>query len=77
MALLDIFFNLVIKKYVVQYYDSFEEDGKLNIIMEYCDSGDLNDFLEKHKQTKHLLSENLVWKIFIKITGTEQMFLKH
>ena len=55
-------------KYVVQYYDSFEEDGKLNIIMEYCDSGDLNDFLEKHKQTKHLLSENLVWKIFIKIT---------
>ena len=55
-------------KYVVQYYDSFEEDGKLNIIMEYCDSGDLNDFIEKHKQTKHLLSENIVWKIFIKIT---------
>ena len=55
-------------KYVVKYYDSFEEDGKLNIIMEYCDNGDLNDFLERHKLTKHLLPENLVWKIFIKIT---------
>ena len=55
-------------KYVVKYYDSFEEDAKLNIIMEYCDNGDLNDFLERHKLTKHLLPENLVWKIFIKIT---------
>ena len=55
-------------KYVVKYYDSFEEDGKLNIIMEYCDNGDLNDFIERQKLTKHLLSENLVWKIFIKIT---------
>ena len=55
-------------KYVVKYYDSFEEDAKLNIIMEYCDNGDLNDFLERHKLTKHLLPENIVWKIFIKIT---------
>ena len=55
-------------KYVVKYYDSFEEEGKLNIIMEYCDNGDLNDFIERQKQTKHLLSENIVWKIFIKIT---------
>ena len=55
-------------KYVVKYYDSFEEDGKLNIIMEYCDNGDLNDFIERKKLTKHLLHENIVWKIFLKIT---------
>ena len=55
-------------KYVVKYYDSFEEDGKLNIIMEYCDNGDLNDFIERQKLTKHLLRENIVWKIFLKIT---------
>lgn len=24
--------------YVVQYYDSFIDEGKLNIVMEYCDS---------------------------------------
>ena len=55
-------------KYVVKYYDSFEDDGKLNIIMEYCDNGDLNDFIERQKLTKHLLHENVVWKIFLKIT---------
>ena len=55
-------------KYVVQYYDSFEEDYNLNIIMEYCDCGDLNEYIEKQKNTKHLLHENTIWKFFIKIT---------
>ena len=55
-------------KYVVKYYDSFEEDNNLYIVMEYCESGDLNDFIEKQKQTKHLLKENIIWNIFIKIT---------
>ena len=26
--------------------------------MEYCDNGDLNDFIERQKLTKHLLHEN-------------------
>ena len=55
-------------KYVVKYYDSFEEENNLNIVMEYCDSGDLNDFIENQKKTKHLLQENIIWKFFIKIT---------
>jgi len=55
-------------KYVVKYYDSFEEENNLNIVMEYCESGDLNDFIENQKKTKHLLQENIVWKFFIKIT---------
>ena len=42
-------------KYVVKYYNSFEEDGKLNNIMEYCGNGDLNDFIERKKLTNHLL----------------------
>ena len=55
-------------KYVVKYYDSFEEKDNLNIVMEYCNYGDLNEFLEKHKTTGHLLNENFIWKIFIKIS---------
>ena len=55
-------------KYVVKYYDSFEEENNLNIVMEYCESGDLNDFIENQKKTKHLLQENIIWKFFIKIT---------
>ena len=55
-------------KYVVKYYDSFEEEDKLNIVMEYCESGDLNDFIENQKKTKVLLKEEVIWKFFIKIT---------
>jgi serine/threonine protein kinase len=47
-------------KYVVKYYDSFEEENNLNIVMEYCESGDLNDFIENQKKTKHLLQENII-----------------
>ena len=54
--------------YVVKYYDSFEENNCLNIVMEYCDGGDLSLFLQKNKKTKLLLNEDLVWTLFLKIT---------
>jgi len=53
-------------KYVIKYYECFEKDNNLNIIMEYCDGGDLSKYIEKQKKLK--LSENTIWKIFIKIT---------
>ena len=54
--------------YIVRYYESFEEENNLNIVMEYCDGGDLSHFIEKNKETGKFLEENLVWNIFIKIT---------
>ena len=54
--------------YVVRYYDSFEENNSLNIVMEYCNGGDLSKFLDENKKTKILLKENLVWNLFLKIT---------
>ena len=54
--------------YVVKYYNSFEENNCLNIVMEYCDGGDLSAFLQKNKKTKILLKEDLVWTLFLKIT---------
>ena len=54
--------------FVVKYYDSFEENNNLNIVMEYCDGGDLSDFIEKNKKTKILLKEDLIWELFIKMT---------
>ena len=53
--------------YVVKYYDSFEEKNNLNIVMEYCDGGDLFQFIEEKKKTKHLLNESLIWELFIKM----------
>ena len=54
--------------YIVRYYESFEENNYLNIVMEFCDGGDLCEFLNKNKITKYLLKEDLIWNIFLKIT---------
>ena len=52
--------------YIVKYQDSFiDEEGRLNIVLEYCNEGDLHTYLEKRKE---YLSEDEVWKIFIQVT---------
>ena len=33
-------------EYIVKYYESFVEGINLNIIMEFCDGGDLSKFLD-------------------------------
>ena len=53
--------------YIVKYYESFEENNYLNIVMEYCDGGDLSEFISKNKSNHILLNEDLIWNIFIKI----------
>ena len=53
--------------YVVKYYDSFVEKNYLNIIMEYCDGGDLSQFIEEKKKSKHFLPEMQIWELFIKM----------
>lgn len=56
---------------IVKYYDSFIEDNsKVNIVMEYCEKGDLHKLLKKRKDpidpSKHkYLTENMVWNFFI------------
>ena len=63
--------------YVVKYYDSFEEKNYLNIVMEYCDGGDLYQYIEEKKKSKHLLQENQIWELFIKmIIGLSAMHKK-
>ena len=53
--------------YIVRYFESFEEKNNLNIVMEYCDGGDLDEFINKNKKTGYLLKEDIIWNIFIKI----------
>jgi NIMA (never in mitosis gene a)-related kinase len=60
--------------YIVRYYDSFiSNNSRVNIVMEYCDQGDLHKFLKKWKdltdETKNnYLTENSIWKFFIQIS---------
>ena len=56
-------------KYIVKYYDSFvDSDNNLNIIMEYCDSGDLNSFICNLKKENKYLTEKEIWHFFIQIS---------
>jgi NIMA (never in mitosis gene a)-related kinase len=51
--------------YIVTYYDSFIEDTMINIIMEYCQHGDLQSFIKR--QNGKAFIDNLIWKVFIQI----------
>ena len=57
--------------YIVKYFDSFISNNKrVNIVMEYCEHGDLHKLLRKRKdpidENKYkYLTENIVWKFFI------------
>ena len=51
--------------FVVKFYDSFEENNELNIVMEYCEGGDLDKLL--NQRNKIPLNDNFIWKLFIQI----------
>lgn len=50
--------------FIIKYYDSFLERGKLYIITEYASNGNLHDYIKKQKQK---LPEELIWKLFVQI----------
>ncbi|XP_078078445.1 serine/threonine-protein kinase Nek3 isoform X2 [Mustelus asterias] len=50
---------------IVAFIDSFEADGHLYIVMEYCDGGDLTQKLLRQKEK--LLSEEMVLNLFVQI----------
>ena len=51
--------------FVVKFYDTFEEKNYLNIVMEYCEGGDLEQLLKQ--RNKIPLNDNFIWKLFIQI----------
>lgn len=57
--------------YIVGYIDSFIDDQKIHIVLEYCPIGDLNAMIERQRQTGGKIVkpfvDNLIWKIFINI----------
>lgn len=51
--------------FVVGYYDSFIDGSTINIILEYCQHGDLNTYIRK--QNGKALIDNFIWKVFIQL----------
>lgn len=54
-------------EYVVKYLESFVLNNSLNIVMEFCDAGDLGIYLKEYMKTGKYLPEEKIWKIFIQI----------
>ena len=52
-------------EYVCKYYDSFMDDVSINIIMEFCESGDLQQYIKR--QAGKQLREETIWKFFIEM----------
>lgn len=52
-------------QYVCQYYDSYKDSTSINIIMEYCENGDIGKYLKK--QMNRPLEESKIWKFFIEM----------
>jgi len=51
--------------FIIKYYDSFLERGKLYIITEYAANGNLHEYI-KHRQGQRF-PEGLIWKLFCQI----------
>ena len=61
--------GMVDSPYIINYYDSFVTNNvKINIIMEFCEHGDLHLYLKKLSSKNRYLSENVIWKFFIQIS---------
>lgn len=51
--------------YIVKFEESFQRDGKIFIIMEYCEKGDLRSYLSR--QAGCDIPERRIWRIFFQI----------
>ena len=60
-------------KYIVKYYDSFIDKTTLNIIMEYCNRGDLQQYLSRYRQqqarSNQFMPESLIWKFLLEMAS--------
>jgi NIMA (never in mitosis gene a)-related kinase len=54
--------------FITRYYDSFIDSSNLNIVMEYCDGGDLSHYLNYFSKNGKNLNEDKIWKFFIQIS---------
>ncbi|MCQ2819546.1 MAG: protein kinase [archaeon] len=53
-------------KYITKYIDSFPNDeGGFNIVMEFCEGGDLSKIIENANGTP--MDEDFIWKLFIQM----------
>uniref|UniRef100_A0A061SER0 non-specific serine/threonine protein kinase n=1 Tax=Tetraselmis sp. GSL018 TaxID=582737 RepID=A0A061SER0_9CHLO len=50
--------------FIIKYYDSFLDKGRLYIVMEYAVGGNLHTFINKHRGD---LPEDTIWRLFLQV----------
>jgi NIMA (never in mitosis gene a)-related kinase len=54
--------------FITKYFESFIDNNNLNIIMEYCDGGDLSHYIDNYKKNNSKpMNEDRIWRYFIQI----------
>eukprot|EP00770_Monocercomonoides_exilis_P006044 MONOS_6014.1-p1 / transcript=MONOS_6014.1 / gene=MONOS_6014 / organism=Monocercomonoides_exilis_PA203 / gene_product=Serine / transcript_product=Serine / location=Mono_scaffold00183:58614-59751(-) / protein_length=297 / sequence_SO=supercontig / SO=protein_coding / is_pseudo=false len=54
--------------FLVQYVDTFEKRPHFYLVMEYCDKGDLREYINEAKKKGFQISEQKVWTFLSEIT---------
>lgn len=54
-----------IVRYVNRYLD--KSKGKLYMVMEYCDNGDLARYIKRHKTERRYISEDKIWSVIFQL----------
>ena len=54
-------------KYIIKYYELFQENDSLNIMMDYAGEKNLKDFIENYKNENELIPENIIINIIKQI----------
>ena len=52
--------------FVLAHVDSFVEEDSLNVVVEFCERGDLAQAIERQRG-KGFMEENVVWRYFIQL----------
>ena len=64
--ILEILYNIK-NENIVKYYNSFEKDNKINIIMEYAGDANLQNLIDEHRDEGMLIDPKLLYKIISQI----------
>lgn len=64
---IDIHGQLIDNPFTVKYHDSFVAGTRINIVMEFCQNGDLQGFLRGKRCANRPMPETQVVKLFIQI----------
>ncbi|KAA6381593.1 MAG: putative MAP kinase kinase family domain protein, partial [Streblomastix strix] len=54
--------NRIKNDFLVKYYGQFEEKNEFFILMEYCDRGDLRQYINKLKNLEAVANEEKIWE---------------